>query len=125
MLKAIQIDRYGGPDVFVRRDLLVPKPGPGEVLIRIAWSGINFMDIHTRQGKYAALRTYPQVMPTTLGIEGAGTVETLGEGVPDLALWGIASPTACPGQAMPSSPSWRPGALCPCRMPRATPMLRW
>ncbi len=80
-LRAIQIDRYGGPEVLVRRDLPVPVPGAGEVLIRLAWSGINFMDIHTRQGKYAGSRTYPQVMPTTLGIEGAGTVEALGEGV--------------------------------------------
>ncbi len=69
LLKAIQIDRYGGPDVLVCRDLPVPTPGPGDVLIRLAWSGINFMDIPTRQGKYAASRTYPQVMPTTLGIE--------------------------------------------------------
>ncbi len=44
------------------------------------------MDIHTRQGKYAASRTYPQVMPTTLGIEGAGTVQALGRGVTDFAL---------------------------------------
>ena len=84
-MKAIQIDRYGGPEVIVRRNLPVPTPGPGEVLIRLAWSGINFMDIHTRQGKYAGSRTYPQVMPTTLGIEGAGTVEGLGEGVVEFA----------------------------------------
>jgi NADPH2:quinone reductase len=80
-LQAIQIDHYGGPDVLVRREIRVPAPGPGEVLIRLAWSGINFMDIHTRQGKYARSRTYPQVLPTTLGIEGAGTVAALGEGV--------------------------------------------
>ena len=69
LLKAIQIDRDGGPDVLVRRDLPVPTPGPGDVLIRLAWSAIKFMDIHTRQGKYAASRSYPQVMPTTLGNE--------------------------------------------------------
>lgn len=85
-LKAIQIDRYGGPEVVVRRELPVPTPGPGEVLIRLAWSGINFMDIHTRQGKYAGSRTYPQVMPTTLGIEGAGTIEALGEGLAEFRV---------------------------------------
>ena len=58
-MKAIQIDRYGGPEVLTRRDLPVPSPGPGEVHIRIAYSRINFMDIHTRQGKYAESRTYP------------------------------------------------------------------
>ena len=80
-MRALQIDRYGGPDVIIRRELPVPQPGAGEVLIRLAYSGINFMDIHTRQGKYAQSRTYPQRMPTTLGIEGAGTIEALGSGV--------------------------------------------
>ena len=77
-MRAIQIDRYGGPEVLVRRDLPIPSPGPRDVLIRLAYSGINFMDIHTRQGKYAASRTYPQSLPTTLGIEGAGTIEAIG-----------------------------------------------
>ena len=77
-MRAIQIDRYGGPEVLVRRELPIPSPGPRDVLIRLAYSGINFMDIHTRQGKYAASRTYPQSLPTTLGIEGAGTIEAIG-----------------------------------------------
>lgn len=84
-MQAIQIDRYGGPDVIVRRDLPVPAPGPGAVLVRVAWSGVNFMDIHTRQGKYAGSRTYPQVLPTTLGIEGAGTVAAVGPDVEGFA----------------------------------------
>jgi len=84
-MRAIQIDRYGGPEVLVRRELPIPEPGPGEVLIRLEYSGINFMDIHTREGKYAESRTYPQKMPTTLGIEGAGIVAKLGEGVSDFA----------------------------------------
>jgi NADPH2:quinone reductase len=83
-VRTIQIDRYGGPEVIVRRELPVPTPGRDEVLIRLMWSGINFMDIHTRQGKYAGSRTYPQTMPTTLGIEGAGIIEALGDGVADL-----------------------------------------
>lgn len=84
-MKAIQIDVYGGPEVIVRRDLAVPAPGPGEVLVRVAWSGVNFMDIHTRQGKYAGSRTYPQTLPTTLGIEGAGIVAAVGAGVEGFA----------------------------------------
>ena len=85
-MRTIQIDRYGGPDVIIRRELPVPAPGSGEVLVRLAYSGINFMDIHTRQGKYAGSRTYPQSLPTTLGIEGAGTVEALGDGVEEFEL---------------------------------------
>jgi NADPH:quinone reductase len=85
-VRAIQIDRYGGPEVINLRELPVPSPGPGEVLIRLAYSGINFMDIHTRQGKYAASRTYPQKVPTTLGIEGAGNIEGVGSGVDDFRV---------------------------------------
>ncbi len=80
-MRAVQIDRYGGPETIVHREVPTPAPGPGEVLIRIACSGVNFMDIHTRQGKYAASRTYPQTLPTTLGIEGAGTIEAIGSDV--------------------------------------------
>ena len=85
-MRAIQIDRYGGPEVIIRRALPVPVPGPGEVLIRLAFSGINFMDVHTRQGKYAGSRTYPQTLPTTLGIEGAGTVAAVGSGVAEFRV---------------------------------------
>lgn len=84
-MKTIQIDTYGGPDVLVRRDLPVPQPGRGELLVRVSHAGINFMDIHTRQGKYARSRTYPVRLPCTLGMEGAGTVVSAGEGVEDYA----------------------------------------
>lgn len=85
-MRAIQIDRYGGPEVIVRRDIPVPDPGPGEVLIHLRHSGINFMDVHTRQGKYAGSQTYPISIPTTLGIEGAGEVAALGPDVTGFAL---------------------------------------
>lgn len=80
-MQSIQIDRYGGPEVLIRRRIPVPVAGPGEVLIRISHSGINFMDIHTREGKYAGSRTYPVTLPCTLGMEGAGQVVATGEGV--------------------------------------------
>ena len=85
-MKAIQIDCYGGPQVLVRRDVPIPAPTAGKVLIQLAWSGINFMDIHTRQGKYAVSQTYPQALPTTLGVEGAGTIVALGEGVKEFSI---------------------------------------
>ena len=62
-MKAIQIERYGGPEVLQRRELPVPVPRRDEVLIRIAYAGINFMDIHTRQGKFERSRTYPVSLP--------------------------------------------------------------
>ena len=85
-MRAIQIDRYGGPEVIIRRELPVATPGTGEVLVRLAYSGINFMDIHTRQGKYARSRAYPQSLPSTLGIEGVGTIEAVGSGVEDFRV---------------------------------------
>lgn len=68
----------------MRRDIAVPVAGHGEVLIRISHAGINFMDIHTRQGKYASSRTYPVTLPCTLGMEGAGRVAAVGAGVESL-----------------------------------------
>jgi len=93
-MKAIRIERYGGPEVLLRRELPVPTPGPGELRVRVSHAGINFMDIHTRQGKYARSRTYPVPLPCTLGMEGAGVVDAVGEGVSefvpgDRAAWCI------------------------------------
>jgi NADPH2:quinone reductase len=103
-MRAITIDRYGGPEVLQRRDIPVPVPGPGEVLVRVAAAGINFMDIHTRQGKYKASRTYPVRLPCTLGMEGAGTVEAVAGDVTRFAAgdrvawcisWGSYAEYAC------------------------------
>jgi NADPH2:quinone reductase len=80
-MKRIGIEQYGGPEVLLRQEVAVPEPGPGEVLVKLACAGVNFMDIHTRQGKYARSRTYPVRLPCTLGMEGAGTVAAVGEGV--------------------------------------------
>ena len=80
-MKCIMIERYGGPEVLLRREVAVPEPGAGEVLVKLACAGINFMDVHTRQGKYAKSRTYPVRLPCTLGMEGAGTVVSVGENV--------------------------------------------
>ena len=82
-MKSIQIDRYGGPDVLVHREIAAPEPKAGEVLIRISHAGINFMDVHTREGKYAKSQTYTVTLPCTLGMEGAGEVVSVGAGVSD------------------------------------------
>jgi NADPH2:quinone reductase len=85
-MRAIRIARYGGPEVLLRENIPVPQPAPDEALVRLRHSGINFMDIHTRQGKYEGSRTYPVRLPTTLGIEGAGEVVALGRDVRDLRV---------------------------------------
>jgi NADPH2:quinone reductase len=84
-MRALQIDSYGGPEVMVLRELPVPVPGPDEVLIRLAHSGINFMDVYTRLGRYAGAGAksghYQSGLPVTLGIEGAGRIAAVGSRV--------------------------------------------
>ena len=80
-MKAIRIYRYGGPEVLQREEVPKPSPLAGEVLVKVAFAGINFMDVHTRQGKYEASQTYPVRLPLTLGMEGSGIVEAVGPGV--------------------------------------------
>lgn len=85
-MQGIIIESYGGPQALQRRnDLPMPTSRPGHVIVKVACAGINFMDIHTRQGKYANSVTYPLRLPITLGMEGAGEVVTTGEGVDHLA----------------------------------------
>lgn len=94
-MKAIIIESYGGPEVLQRRELPVPQPGPHDIVVRVAFAGINFMDVHTRQGKYARSTTYPVRLPCTLGMEGAGEVVQVGSEVSrfaagDRVAWCIA-----------------------------------
>ena len=71
-MKAIQVQRYGGPEVMELRDLPTPSPGPGQVLIRQSAIGVNFIDIYRRTGLYQVQ------LPMIPGMEGAGTVEAVG-----------------------------------------------
>lgn len=95
-MKAIMIESYGGAEVLqMRTDMPRPRATPGHVLVKVACAGINFMDVHTRQGKYATSVTYPVRLPCTLGMEGAGEVIEVGEGVEnftpgDRVAWCIA-----------------------------------
>jgi NADPH2:quinone reductase len=67
-MQAIQILTTGSADVLTLRDLPTPTPGPGEALIRIEASGVNFIDTYFREGRY------PAQLPYTLGQEAAGIV---------------------------------------------------
>ena len=78
MAKTIQIQQTGGPDVMKLVDLPVGNPGPGEIRITHQACGLNFIDVYQRTG------LYPNPMPLTLGMEGAGIVEAVGEGVTHL-----------------------------------------
>jgi NADPH2:quinone reductase len=74
-MKAIQIQATGGPEVLQLVDLPIPQPGPGQVLIRVEATGVNFIEVYFRKGVYKAS------FPLVPGSEAAGTVEELGPGV--------------------------------------------
>ena len=73
-MKAVHIDAYGGRDRLAYRDVDTPAPGPGEVLVKLDYAGVNFIDVYMREGHYRHTRTYGTPLPFTLGMEGAGTV---------------------------------------------------
>jgi NADPH2:quinone reductase len=74
-MKAVYIEQTGGPEVMVYGERPKPEPAAGEVLVKIAASGVNFIDTYHRTGLYKL------PLPAILGSEGAGTVEKVGEGV--------------------------------------------
>ena len=75
LTKAIQISRRGGPEVMELDEVEVLPPEAGEVLIRHTAIGLNYIDVYFRTG------LYPAELPCVLGMEGAGVIEELGEGV--------------------------------------------
>ncbi|MEN2983135.1 MAG: quinone oxidoreductase [Thermus sp.] len=74
-MRAIRVHQVGGPEVMRLEELPLPEPGPGEVLVRLLAIGVNYIDTYKRRG------LYPMPLPFTLGEEGAGVVERVGEGV--------------------------------------------
>jgi NADPH2:quinone reductase len=74
-MKAIQITTVGGPEVLKVSELADPAPGVGEILIRVHASGVNFIDVYYREGRYKA------PLPFVLGGEGSGVIEALGNDV--------------------------------------------
>ena len=80
MSRAIQVAAFGGPENLQLVDLPVGEPGPGEIRIRHHACGLNYIDVYQRTG------LYPNPLPLTLGMEGAGVVEAVGAGVTHLKV---------------------------------------
>ena len=81
-MRVMQFDHYGPPDVFYSADVERPQPGAGEVLIEIKAIGANPADTYGRNGKYA--QRGPAKFPRVVGLDAAGIVAAVGEGVTDL-----------------------------------------
>jgi NADPH:quinone reductase len=79
-MKAIRVHEHGGPEVMKLEDVPVPEPGPKQALVRLAASGVNFIDVYFRTGLYKA------ETPTAIGSEAAGVVEKIGPGVTEVAV---------------------------------------
>jgi len=71
-MKAIQVQKTGGPEVLTLVDLPVPKAKANEAVVKIAASGVNFIDVYFREGRY------PAALPFTDGQEASGTVTEVG-----------------------------------------------
>ena len=82
-MKAVQFSRFGGPEVLETVEQPTPQPGPGEVLVRVRAAGVNYFETLMRRNLYAVTPELPMVP----GVEVAGEIEAVGEGV-DAALRG-------------------------------------
>src|SRR5579864_7468793 len=79
-MKAVYVEKFGGPENLINGDLPKPQPGPGQALVKIAATGVNFIDVYFRIG------LYPAAPPVVLGNEGAGTVEAVGPDVTNVRV---------------------------------------
>ncbi|NKE09675.1 MULTISPECIES: quinone oxidoreductase family protein [Kocuria] len=78
-MRAVRIHKHGGPEVLTVDDVDTPTPGPGQVLVRTARTGVNFIETYQREG------VYDVELPFLLGSEGSGVVEAVGDGVTHLS----------------------------------------
>lgn len=81
MNHAIRVHEHGGPEKLVWEEVPLPDPKPGEVLVRHQAVGLNYIDVYFRTGLYKA-----PAMPVTVGMEGAGIIEAVGDGVTELKV---------------------------------------
>ncbi len=79
-MRVIQVTTPGEPEVLTPTEVDTPTPGPGQVLVKVAAAGVNFVDIYLRSG------LYPAPLPFVPGSEGAGTVAAVGPDVTDVAV---------------------------------------
>lgn len=90
-MRAVVVTKHGGPEVLEVQELPTPEPGPGQLLVEVAASGVNFKDVYEREG------AYPKQTPFVLGEEPAGHVVAVGEGVGDFAVGDAVASAKAPG----------------------------
>jgi NADPH2:quinone reductase len=91
-MKSIRVEKHGGPEVLKFVDVAaIEPPGPGQAVVRVVAAGLNFVDVGQRRG------SYPRQVPFTPGLEGAGIVESVGEGVGNVKPTDRVAFTGLPG----------------------------
>lgn len=101
-MRAISIEATGGPERLLYEEVADPIPGSGDLLVDVAAAGVNFIDTYHRSG------LYPMDFPFTPGVEGAGTVVEVGNGVDgftagDRVAWSLGIGSYAERQAVPSA----------------------
>jgi NADPH2:quinone reductase len=79
-MKAVEINKTGGPEVLELKDITLDKPGPDQVTIEQKAIGLNYIDTYHRSG------LYPLKLPIGLGLEGAGIITDVGDNVNDFKV---------------------------------------
>jgi len=90
-MRAIRIHEFGGPEALSYEEVETSEPGPGQARVKLAASGVNFIDVYQRTG------LYPGDLPRQLGLEGAGEVDAVGEGVDDISPGDYVAFASTPG----------------------------
>ncbi len=103
-MHAIQMAEVGGPEVMKYVQLPEPEPGPGQALVEIKAAGVNYTDVYSRSGT-----NHPPSLPAIPGIEAAGVVLKLGEGVTEVAVGDRVAYSSGPGSyaEVNAVPAWR------------------
>ena len=81
-MRAIVMSRHGGPEVLETTEQPMPQPGPGDLLVDVAAAGVNYRDVYEREGQGG----YGGPLPIRAGVEGAGRIAAIGEGVEGFAV---------------------------------------
>ena len=105
--RTVMIEAHGGPEVLQIALRPVPPPGPGEVTIETKAGGLNFIDIYQRSG------LYPMKLPAPIGMEGAGVVTAVGDGVTHLAVGSRVAYAANPPGAWAEARTMPAAQVCP------------
>ena len=103
-MKAVQMAQTGGPEVLRYVDVPDPRPGPGQALVGVKAIGVNYTDVYTRSGLNP-----PASLPAIPGVEAAGEVLEVGEGVTEVAVGDLVAYTGVPASYAERvvAPAWR------------------